>query len=99
MKLECSCLYFGLHLFSKKDTYLVRKQLGECRGGGGGVIQSVCLRVQGERDIIPHLYVCTYTVYFHVLPCFLVSCSICRDLTLPSFKKGMFVRNNYFFLQ
>ena len=95
MKLECSCLYFGLHLFSKKDTYLVRKQLGECRE----VIQSVCLRVQGERDIIPHLYVCTYTVYFHVLPCFLVSCSICRDLTLPSFKKGMFVRNNYFFLQ
>ena len=29
-------------------------------------------------------------------PCLMVSCFICRNLTLPSFKKGVFVRNGYF---
>ena len=26
----------------------------------------------------------------------MVSCFLCRNLTLPSFKKGVFVRNGYF---
>ena len=28
--------------------------------------------------------------------CFMVFCFICRNLTLPSFKNGLFVRNDYF---
>ena len=28
--------------------------------------------------------------------CLMVSCFICRNLTVPLFKKGLFVRNGYF---
>ena len=43
---------------------------------------------------MPHVYVRTYIISFHgfVLWC----CFICSNLTLPSFKKGAFVRNGYF---
>ena len=35
--------------------------------------------------------------HLHLFSCFclMVSCFICRDLNLPSFKKGLFVRNGY----
>ena len=33
----------------------------------------------------------------HVLNCLVVSCFIYRNLTLPSFKKDVFGRNDYFF--
>ena len=36
--------------------------------------------------------------HLHLFSCFclMVSCFICRNLTLPSFKKGLLVRNGYF---
>ena len=39
---------------------------------------------------------CTYALTLS-LSCFclMVSCFICRKLTLPSFKKGVFIRNDY----
>ena len=44
-----------------------------------------------------HLYVRTYTISFpvFVLRFCLISCFIRRNLTLPSFKKSVFVRNGY----
>ena len=59
------------------------------------MIQNVYRCVQGQRGITLHVYVRTYTISFHVF-CLMVSYYICRNLTLPSFKKGVFVRNGYF---
>ena len=41
---------------------------------------------------------CVSTHLYHLFSCFclVLSCFICRNLTLPSFKKGVFVRNGYF---
>ena len=39
--------------------------------------------------------VCTHLQYLFSCFCLMVSCFICRNLTLPSFKKGEFVRNGY----
>ena len=48
------------------------------RGGGGG-----------QKGITPHVYVLNYTISF----CLMVSRFIYRNLSLPSFKKGVIVRN------
>ena len=53
----------------------------QVRTGGGGYHAS-CVRT--------HLH------YLFSCFCLMVSCFICRNLTLPSFKKGVFVRNGYF---
>ena len=41
---------------------------------------------------------CVRTLLHYLFSCFclMVSCFICRNLTLPSFKNGVFVRNGYF---
>ena len=49
---------------------------------GGEWHQASCL-----RTLLQYLFSCF---------CLMVSCFICRNLTLPSFKKGVFVRNGYF---
>ena len=48
---------------------------------------------QRERSITLHVYVRT-----SLFSCFCLLCLgfFCRNLTLPSFKKGVFVRNGYF---
>ena len=57
---------------------------------GMGVIWNVCRCVQGERGIMPHWYLHHYSISFHVrhytslfMFCLMVSCFICRNLTLP----------------
>ena len=53
------------------------------RGIEGG--HPKCLQVRTGRE-----------VYYASCFCVMVSCFICRYLTLPLFKKGVFVRNGYF---
>ena len=38
----------------------------------------------------------THLHYLFSCFCLMVSCFICRNLTLPSLKKGAFVKNGYF---
>ena len=61
-------------------------QLGERRG---------VRCIQGERGITRHVYVRTYTCLISCF-CLMMPCFICRELTLPSFKKGVFGGSGYF---
>ena len=50
-------------------------------------MQNMYRCTQGGRGITPHLFSCF---------CLMVPCFICTNLTLPSFKKDVFVRSGYF---
>ena len=58
------------------------------------VTENVCRCIQWEKGITPYVYVHTYTLFSCF--CLMVSCFICRNLTLPSFKEAVLVRNGYF---
>ena len=59
------------------------------RGMDGARPKCLRMRTEGEgyHASCAHLFSCF---------CLMVSCFICRNLTLPSFKKGVFFRNGYF---
>ena len=84
---ECSYLFFVLkigHLLGMYVTRGMQRSHPKCvqvHTGGEGHHAS-CIR--------PHLH------YLFSCFCLMVSCFICRDLTLPSSKNGVFVRNGYF---
>ena len=61
------------------------------RGMEGGHPKCLQMRKRGEG----YHDSCVRT---HLVSCFclMVSCFICRNLTLPLFEKGAFVRNGYF---
>ena len=40
--------------------------------------------------------ICTYALTLFSCSCLMVPCFICRNLVLPSFKKGVSVRNGYY---
>ena len=67
-----------------------------CKWGNGGwrVIQNKYRCVQGEGYHVS----CVRTHLHYLFSCFclMVSCFICRNLILPLFKRGVFVRNGYF---
>ena len=85
---ECSYLFFGWeidHPLSTCATEGIEGVLQKCvlvHTGGGERSHASCVRTD-----LHHLFSCFYLI---------VSCFICRDVTLPSFKKGVFVRNVYF---
>ena len=85
---------FICFLVEKYFIHWIRTQLGEWRGK---VMQNVCRCIEGKRSITPHVHVRTY-IYTNLFPwfCHMVPCFICRNLTLPSSKKGVFLRNGYF---
>ena len=60
----------------------------------GGVNQNVYRCAQGEGYHASCLR--THLHYLFSCFCLVASCFICRNLTLPSFKRGVFVRNGYF---
>ena len=55
-----------------------------------------CLQMRTGGEGYRALCVRTHLHYLFSCLCLMVSCFICRNLTLPSFKKGMFVRIGYF---
>ena len=60
---------------------------------GGGHPKFVQVRTGGGVSRL----MCTYTLPLSLFMfCLMFSCFICRNLTLPSFKKGLFVRYGYF---
>ena len=60
--------------------------------GMEGVIQNAYRCVQGEKSIELHVYILTYISFQDTI----MSCFICRNLTLPLSKKSVSVRNGYF---
>ena len=97
--------FFGCLYFSKYDIRMFlfvfwlrgRPFNKYLRNWGNEVSHPKCVQVRkGERSITPHVYVRTYIMYLFSCFCLMVSCFICRNLTVPSFKKGVFVRNGYF---
>ena len=59
------------------------------------VMQNLCRFLQG-REGYHASSVRTRLYYLFSCFCFMASCFICRSLTLPSFKKDVFVKNGYF---
>ena len=64
-------------------------------GNGGG--HPKCIQVQTRRE--GYHTSCVHTQLQLLFSCFcvLMSCFTCRNLTLPSVKKGLFVRDGYAF--
>ena len=64
------------------------------RGMKGGHPKCLQMRTGEEGYHAP----CVRTHLHYLFSCFflMVSCFVCRNLTLPSFKNGVFVRNGYF---
>ena len=52
-----------------------------------------CIQVRTGRKGFHASCVCTHLHYLISCFCLMVSCGICRNLILPSFKKGVFVRH------
>ena len=79
---ECSSLSFGWKIDHPLSMYVTRGMDGA---------HPKCLRMrtggEGYHASCVHLFSCF---------CLMTSCLICRNLTLPSFKKGVFFRNDCF---
>ena len=89
---ECPYMFFSWEKSHPLSTYATD-------GWMGRVIQNAYNCVQGRGGC----HVSCVPTYLHSLVscfwqhfCLIVSCFICRNLTLSSFKKDMFVRNGYF---
>ena len=84
---ECPYLSFGREVDHRLSMYVTRGMEGghpKCVRGrtGGQGYNASCV-----REHLRYLFSCF---------CLMVSCFICKNLTLPSFKKGVLVRNGYF---
>ena len=84
------CLYMFFWLRKGPSIKYLRKLETD------GVIQNAfsCIQEEGVSRLI-----CTYALSLFMFwqhSCFIVSCFICRNLTLPLFKKDLFVRDGYF---
>ena len=83
---ECSYLFFGWEIDHPQSMYVTRG-MGR-RGGGSSKMFTDAYSGRGVSRT--HLH--------YLLPyfCLMLSCFICRNLSLLSFKKGAFVRIGYF---
>ena len=88
---ESFYMFFGWERGHQLSTYATIGEIGykmrtaAYRGRGCHVFR--------VRSHLHYLFSCLWQRL-----CLIVSCFICRNLTLPLFKKDVFVRNNYFFL-
>ena len=55
-----------------------------------------CVQVRTGEEEYHASWVRTHLQYLFSCFCLMASCFICRNLTLPSFKRGVFARNCYF---
>ena len=85
---ECSYLSFGLEIGHPLSMYVTR-------GMEGGHPKCVQVRTGGEG----YHASCVRTHLHHLFSCFclMVPCFICRNLTLPSLKKGCVCQKWLFF--
>ena len=96
--IECLDMFLWLRGYQLITYATGNWRAGERWGSGRGVIQNGYSYVQREKGCQTSC-VCTHLHY--LLSCFqqhfcrLVSCFICKNLTLPLFKSDVFVRNDY----
>ena len=84
---ECSYLSFGWEIGHPLSMYVTRRiEWGHPK----------CLKMRTGGEGYQASRVRTQLHYLFLYFCLMVSCFICRNLTLTSFKKGVLVRNNYF---
>ena len=88
-KFECSYLYFGWEIGNPLSMYVTR-------GIDGIHPKCVKVRTGGEEYHTSCVRTHLYYLFSHFF--LMLSCFIRRNLTLPSFKKCLFVRNGYFFI-
>ena len=81
------CLSFGWEIDHPLSMYVTR---------GMEVGSSICVQVRTGGEGYHASCVHKHLHYLFSCFCLMVSCFICRNLTLSSFKKGVFVRNRYF---
>ena len=75
------CSYFFFWLINRPSIKCVRNW------GNGGRSSKMCTSAyRGMRGVTPYLFFCF---------CLVMSCFICRNLTLPTFKKSLFVGNGF----
>ena len=86
MYFQCSYLSFGCEIGHPLTMYLTR-------GMERGHPKYLQMRTEGKGYHNSCLH--THVHYSFLCFCRMVSCFICRNLTLPSLKQ-MFVRNGYF---
>ena len=84
---ECSYLSYGWKIGHPLTMYVTRGMEGD---------HPKCLQIRTGGEGYHASCVRTHLHYLFSCFCLMVSCFICRNLTLPSFKKGVFVRNGYF---
>ena len=60
-------------------------------GVGGGHPKCIQMPTGGEK-----YHASCECTYLSLCFCLMVPCFICRNLTIPSFKNGVFLRNGYF---
>ena len=95
------CLYFSkydirmyLYVFWLRKVSSV-KCVRNWWGDWGGRPKCIKLRIGRER-VPPHVFSCPIFSCFWQHFCLILSCFICRNLTLPLIKKDVFIRNGYF---
>ena len=83
------CSYFSIGWETGRSLKYIRNE-----GNGGGHPERFQIRNEGEG----HQASCLRTLLQYLFSCFclMVSCFVCRNLTLPLFRKGAFVRKGYF---
>ena len=84
---ECSYLSFGWEIGHSLGMYVTR-------GMEGSHPKCLQMRTGGEGYHVSCVRTNLHYLFSHF--CLMVSCFICRNLTLPSFKKSVNVRNGYF---
>ena len=91
--LECLYMFLWVRKGPSLSTYATGNWWGM---GGSSEMRSAAYRKKGCHAPCVHthlhyLFSCIWQYFCHI-----VSCFICRYLTLPLFKKDVFARNGYF---
>ena len=90
---ECLCLFFCLRN-ERSIKYVRNCWLDE---GSSKMGTALYRRKRCHTLCVPRTYTILFMFWQHF--CFIVSCFPCRNLTLPLFKKDVFVTNCYFSLK
>ena len=90
------CLYFSGYDIRMSFGWEIGHPLSTNTTGGMEGDHLKCVQVRTGREGYHASSVRTHLLYLFSCFCLMVSCFICRNLTLLSFKKGVFVRNGYF---
>ena len=88
---ECIYIIFGWERGHQLSAYATGGEIG-----GSSKMHKAAYRVMEWHAsfVLTHLHYICSCFWQHF--CLMVSCSVCRNLTLPFIKKDVFIRNGYF---